>query len=220
MTGKRPIDFKLYLITDGKLVTHYSLLITAVEGALKAGVRAVQLREKDVSTRELLDMAYRMRELTARYSAKLIINDRADIALCANADGVHLGQASMPAFAVRKVIGSGLIIGVSTHNLEEASIAEKEGADFITFGPVFHTPSKAGYGAPVGMDVFKHIRDKVSIPVFAVGGIKRDNAGAVMGAGAYGIALISGILGETDSEHAARQYLKIVNKTNKHIQGD
>ena len=183
---------------------------------MRGGVKAVQLREKELATRDLLALAYRLRELTAQYDAKLLINDRADIALCAGADGVHLGQASMTASAVRKIVGTGLMIGVSTHSMEEATIAEKEGADFITFGPVFHTPSKAGYGAPVGTDALRHISAALSIPVFGIGGIKQDTTCKVMDSGAYGIALISGILGEPDTATAAERYLRAINKPQRH----
>ncbi|MEW6740709.1 MAG: thiamine phosphate synthase [Nitrospirota bacterium] len=196
------VDFKIYLITDRKLI--------AVEEALKAGVKAVQLREKDLPTRELLDMAYKMRELTARHDAKLFINDRADIAMCVNADGVHLGQSSMPAYAVRKVVGDRMMIGVSTHNLDEALTAEREGADFITFGPIYPTPSKLKYGKPVGVESLKKIAERVVIPIFGIGGIKPDNAKEVVNAGAYGVALISGILGEADVSSATEKYLKIL----------
>jgi thiamine-phosphate pyrophosphorylase len=208
--SKKIIDFKLYLITDRKLFTNHYLLFTAVEDALKAGVKAVQLREKDLPTRELLDMAYRMRELTARHDAKLFINDRADIAMCVNADGVHLGQSSMPAYAVRKVVGDRMMIGVSTHNLQEALTAEREGADFITFGPVYPTPSKLKYGKPVGIEALKKVSKEILIPVFAIGGIKQDNVKNIINAGAYGAALISGILGENDVRKAAGNYLKIL----------
>ncbi|WP_333654291.1 thiamine phosphate synthase [Dissulfurispira sp.] len=202
------IGFKLYLITDRKLFADSGEMFTAVEEALKAGVKAVQLREKDLPTRELLDMAYGMRELTARYNARLFINDRADIALCVGADGVHLGQSSMTAYAVRKVVGDKFMIGVSTHKLEEALTAEKEGADFITFGPIYPTPSKLKYGKPVGVESLKKIAERVVIPVFGIGGIKPDNAKEVVNAGAYGVALISGILGEVDITSAAKGYLK------------
>lgn len=201
------IGFKLYLITDRKLFADSGEMFAAVEEALKAGVKAVQLREKDLATRELLDMAYRMRELTARYNARLFINDRADIAMCVNADGVHLGQSSMPVYAARKVVGDKFMIGVSTHNLDEALTAEREGADFITFGSIYRTPSKLKYGRPVGIESLKAIAEKVAIPVFGIGGIKPDNAKEVINAGAYGVALISGILSAADVTSASMEYL-------------
>lgn len=214
---QKEIDFRLYLITDRKLITHYSSLVEAVEEALKAGVKAVQLREKDLSTRELLKMAYEMREITSKYNAKLFINDRLDIALCVKADGIHLGQSSMPIDAVKKVIhasgieqGLGFLIGVSTHSPEEALEAEKEGADFITYGPIYPTPSKLRYGEPVGVESLKAVRGKIRIPIFGIGGIKVENIKEVMDAGAYGVAVISGILGAKNIKNAVKEYLRVV----------
>jgi thiamine-phosphate pyrophosphorylase len=207
MSEKR-VDFKLYLITDRKLFTGSDAFFEAIEGALKGGVKAVQLREKDLSTGELLDMAYRVRVLTSEYGAKLFINDRTDIALCVEADGVHLGQAGLPAYAVRKITGDRLCIGVSTHSLKEAHLAEKEGADFITFGPLYQTPSKMKYGTPVGLEELKKIRGEIDIPFFGIGGIKRDTINAVMKSGAQGIAAISGILGNGDAKTAAEHYIE------------
>ncbi len=207
------VDFKLYLITDRKLFRDKDAFFSAIEGALKAGVKAVQLREKDLPTRELLTMAYGMRELTSEYGAKLFMNDRTDIALCARADGVHLGQESMPAFAIRTIAGKDFIIGVSTHSLKEAQIAEKEGADFITFGPLYKTPSKLKYGAPVGLDALNKVAGEIGIPFFGIGGIRPDTINAVMQSGPLGIAVISGILGEDDTQRAAQDYLKEITKT-------
>jgi thiamine-phosphate pyrophosphorylase len=207
--NKHSIDFKLYLITDRKLFTTVDLLYAGVEDALKAGVKAVQLREKDLPTRDLLALSYRFRELTTRYGAMLFINDRLDIAMSVNADGVHLGQSSIPVYAVRNVVGRKLKIGFSAHNLEEALTAEKEGADFITFGPLYQTPSKLKYGNPVGLEALKKVKGSIYLPIFGIGGIKLNNAVDVMQAGASGIALISGILGAADIRKAAGEYLKI-----------
>lgn len=204
------IDFKLYLITDRKLVTHYASLITAVEEALKGGVKALQVREKDLGTRELIDMAYRMRELTDKYSAKLFINDRVDIALSVEADGVHLGQKSIPTYAVRKIVKDKFMIGVSAHSIEEAKQAEKEGADFITLGPVYKTPSKLKYGQPLGVDIIRKTKAEISIPVFAIGGVKQFRVKEVMDAGADGIALISGILGAENIKEKTREFLELL----------
>ncbi|MCG2813194.1 MAG: thiamine phosphate synthase [Thermodesulfovibrionales bacterium] len=213
------IDFKLYLITDRKLVTRHLSLVTAVEEALKGGVKALQLREKDLGTRELLDMAYKMRELTDKYGAKLFINDRVDIALSVEADGVHLGQKSIPPHAVRKAVNasrithhaSRFLIGVSAHSIEEAKQAEKEGADFITLGPVYKTPSKLRYGQPLGVDIIRKAKDEISIPVFAIGGIKKDRIKEVIGAGADGIALISGIFGARNVRDKTEEFLGFTN---------
>jgi len=204
------IDFTLYLITDRKLFAAHPLLFSAVEGALRAGVRAVQLREKELPVRELLEMAYNMRELTRKYGARLFINDRVDIALCAEADGVHLGQSGIPVSAVRNMVKEEFIIGASTHSMEEATTAEREGADFITFGPLFETPSKRAYGAPFGVEALREVRERVSIPLFGIGGIKHGNVREVLQSGAFGVALISGILGEADIKGATERYLNML----------
>jgi thiamine-phosphate pyrophosphorylase len=187
------IDFKIYLITDGKQIVNSSLY-AAVKRALDGGVKAVQLREKDLDTRELLKLAYRMKELTDKYSAKLFINDRFDIALAVGADGVHLTRAGIPVDAVRKSVKNKLVIGVSTHSLKEAREAEKGGADFVTFGPVFRTGSKVKYGPPVGLDALKQVSSRLRIPVFALGGIKVNRIKKVKTAGAFGVSMISEIL--------------------------
>jgi len=203
-------ELTLYLITDRKLIPHSSSLTDAVEDALKAGVKAVQLREKDLPVRELLALAYRMREVTTRYSAMLFINDRVDIALCTEADGVHLGRSGIPVHAARKLAGRRLLIGASTHHLEEALAAEREGADFITFGPLYDTPSKRKYGEPVGLGALHTVSEQISLPVLGIGGITTGRVKEVLNAGARGVALISGILGEADIEGAAKKYLRIV----------
>ncbi|MBF0338222.1 MAG: thiamine phosphate synthase [Nitrospirae bacterium] len=200
------IDFRLYLITDRK--TAKVPLEEAVEEAFRAGLKAVQLREKDMTGREVLALATKLRELSARYGAKLFINDRVDVALLVGADGVHLGQSSMPIPVVRGLVGENVLIGQSTHSLDEATEAARKGADFITLGPVYETPSKLMYGAPVGIETLQKVRKKVKVPVFAIGGIKVDNVGDVMGSGADGIAVISGILSGDSVFDATKKYLE------------
>mgnify|MGYP001605645214 FL=1 len=204
------VDFKLYLITDRKVLSSQFSLLSSVEVALKGGVKAVQLREKDLGTRELIDMAYRMRELTDKYNAKLFINDRVDIALSVEADGVHLGQKSIPTYAVRKIVKDKFMIGVSAHSIEEAKQAEEGGADFITLGPVYKTPSKLKYGQPLGVDIIRKTKAEISIPIFAIGGVKQFRVKEVMDAGADGIALISGILGAKDIKEKTGEFLKLL----------
>ncbi|MBI4826366.1 MAG: thiamine phosphate synthase [Nitrospirae bacterium] len=204
------INFKLYLITDRKLIADRCSLTAAVRQALLGGVKAVQLREKDLETRELLKLAYKMRELTAKYDAKLFINDRLDIALAVGADGVHLTQKSIPADAVRKAVKNKLLIGVSTHSMKEAKEAEKGGADFITFGPVYKTPSKLKYGKPLGIDVLKNVSRKINIPVFALGGVKAENIDEVKKSGAFGAAMISEILCAVDIKEKTRELINIL----------
>jgi thiamine-phosphate pyrophosphorylase len=208
----QPVDFELYLITDRKIFTDKDSFINAVEDALKGGVKAVQLREKDLNTRELLELAYKMRELTKKYHAKLFINDRVDIALAVDADGVHIGQKSIPAHAVKKIVQDKLIIGVSTHSLDEALEAERSGADFITLGPIYETPSKLKYGKPIGVDTLKRVKSKLSLPVFGIGGIKLDKVQEVMEAGADGVALISAILASKDIRKTTEDFLRLLNQ--------
>jgi len=204
------VDFKLYLITDRKQTR--MPLPDAVRLALKGGVRAIQLREKDLPVRELLRLAQEIRILTREFHAKLFINDRVDIAVAVDADGVHLGHQSMPPEAVRTIVGKKMLIGVSTHNIKEAQSAETGGADFITYGPVYLTPSKAALGSPVGPDSLKHVVNNVNMPVFGLGGIKSGNICQILGSGAHGISMISEIFASDDIESKARVIMAIVNK--------
>ena len=204
------IDFNLYLITDRKLFPDKREFTAAVRKALKAGVRAIQLREKDLETRELLKLAYMMKKLTHQYKARLFINDRFDIALAVNAEGVHLTQNSIPVEAVRKAVQRKLLIGVSTHSLKEAREAEKGGADFITFGPVYNTPSKLKYGSPLGIDALKEVSRKVHTPVFAIGGIRKSRIKDIQEAGAHGPALIREIFASGEIQGKAKELINLL----------
>ncbi len=203
------IDFNLYLITD-RHQTNGRRLTETVEEALKGGVRAVQLREKDLPSRDIYELAYDLRKLTARYGARLFINDRIDIALAVDADGVHLGGQSIPIYRVRTILGEKKLIGVSCHNKVSAITAQEKGADFITFGPVYYTASKAAYGDPVGIGRLEDVSHLLRIPVFALGGINRDNAAEAVKSGAHGIALISAILTAASPRMEARALLGLL----------
>lgn len=202
------VDFKLYLITDRKQTK--LPLPEAVRLALQGGVPAVQLREKDLSVRELLALAQELRSMTREFGAKLFVNDHVDVAVAVEADGVHLGRQSMPVDAVRKIVGCKMLIGASTHSVQEASDAESGGADFITYGPIFETPSKAQYGAPLGKSTIREVKYPINIPLFAIGGIKSTNALQIMAAGADGVALISSILAADDITAAARKFMRAI----------
>jgi thiamine-phosphate pyrophosphorylase len=182
----------------------------ALEKILEAGVKAIQLREKDLSVKELFDMAVWMRELTREYNAKLFINDRIDVALSVQADGVHLGQNALPISAARTIAGGQLLIGVSTHTIEEALESERDGADFITIGPIYDTPSKLQYGPPIGVDTLRKVKSRVSIPVYAIGGIKLERVEEVKEASADGIALISGILAAKNMKETTEAFLRLL----------
>ncbi len=202
------VDFRVYLVTDRGQAPGGDLL-RAVERALDGGIRAVQLREKDLPARELYRLAERVRELTARCGARLLVNDRADVAMAVGADGVHLGTQSMPAAEARRYLGSRAIIGCSTHNARELREAEAGGADFAVFGPVYPTPSKAPYGAPVGLSALGDACRASGIPVFALGGVGPHNVAEVMGAGSFGIALISAVIAAEDPRTAAKELLAL-----------
>src|SRR4030067_1319500 len=222
---RNKVDFGLYLITDRKRLTRSSQfpvpssqLLVAVKEALKAGVKAIQLREKDLSTRELLRLAYKMRELTKKYNAKLFINDRLDIALAVEADGVHLTQNSIPADAVREAVhaclpdrqASRFLIGVSTPSLTEAKEAERAGADFITLGPIYRTPSKLKYGSPFGIVTLREISKKIKIPVFAIGGVKSSRIKDLKKTEAYGVAMISEVFRADNIQKKAGEIINIL----------
>jgi thiamine-phosphate pyrophosphorylase len=203
-----PVDFKLYLITDRKQVK--MPLAAAVRLALEGGVRAVQLREKDLPVRELLQLAQELRAITKEFGARLFINDRVDVANAVIADGVHLGHQSMPVKAVRKVVGNDMLIGVSTHSMEEAKDAQAGGADFITIGPIFDTPSKTKLGNPVGINILKELKCELTIPFYALGGVKGGNIAQVINAGATGVAMISAIMAAEDIKKASSKVIEAI----------
>jgi thiamine-phosphate pyrophosphorylase len=199
------LGFSLCLVTDRSLVT--GALEEAVEACLGAGLKAVQLREKDLAARDLLSMARGLRESTRRHGAKLLVNDRADVALAVGADGVQRAGTSLPVSALRSITPPGFLIGASVHSLAEARAAESEGADFLLFGPVYDTPSKREYGPPQGLSVLERIASAVRLPVFAVGGVTPARVGEITRAGALGVAVIAAILGTTRPADAVKAFL-------------
>lgn len=200
----------LYLITDRHQLASGISLMYAIEQALLGGVRLIQLREKDLPAADLWPLALQLRSLTNRFSAKLFINDRIDLALACNADGVHLGGHSLPVTEARYLLGSDRLIGVSTHSLDEVSSVAKLGADFMTFSPVYETPSKAAYGPPQGLDLLSQACQLSPLPVLALGGIKPCHVRDVMSCGARGIALISSIIADTEPQSTARQFMNLL----------
>jgi thiamine-phosphate pyrophosphorylase len=203
------IDFSLYLISD-RHQTAGRPLLDVVRAALQGGIRAIQLREKDLVDTELLKLAHSLRRLTDEYGARLLINRRVDICQAVKADGVHLGADGISIIEARQALGNRQLIGYSAHSLDEACTAETAGADFITFGPVFATPSKAAYGQPLGIDRLKETCGRLTIPVFALGGIKREAITQVMAAGAHGIALISALITALDPTTEAQSMLQAI----------
>jgi thiamine-phosphate pyrophosphorylase len=202
-------EFDLYLVTD-RTQTQGRDLLWVLERALEGGVKAIQLREKDLSGKDLFQLADKTRELCDRYDAQLFINDRIDVALAVDAAGVQLGKTSLPVETSRLLLGPGKLIGYSAHSLEESRIAQHSGADFLLFGPVYFTSSKAPYGAPQGLEALKKIVEKVALPVYAIGGIKTDNIIDVRRTSAKGIALISAIISANDPKGAAESMVKFL----------
>lgn len=209
MSIPNPIDFRCYLITDRRQ-TGGRPLVAALQAAANAGIKAVQLREKDLSPRELYALAVEARSVLGPLGTHLLINDRADIACAVQLDGVHLTTTSLSPKAARCCLRAGSLVGASTHTLAEARFAEEFGADFITFGPVFYTPSKAGYGDPRGLEELREICAAVHLPVFALGGITPARIPACLDAGAHGVAAISALLDVPDITAAVRTFADVL----------
>jgi thiamine-phosphate pyrophosphorylase len=202
-------SFDLYLVTD-RTQTRGRDLLWVLEQALAGGVKAIQLREKDLGGKELFHLAEKTRNLCERYDAKLFINDRVDVALGVDAAGVQLGKASLPIEIARSLLGPHKLIGASIHSLMEGQQAERTGADFVLFGPVYFTPSKAAFGAPQGLASLAKIVEMLSLPVYAIGGVTPDNTTSVQRVGARGVALIAAIRGAEKPQDAAQTMVRLL----------
>jgi len=199
------LDFSLYLVTDRVIAK--SPLPDVVESCLAAGLRSVQLREKDLDVRPLLELASQLREATRRHGARLVVNDRADVALTVGADGVQRTHASLPTRVLRRIVASPFLIGASVHSEQEAHEAVADGADFVVFGPIYDTPSKRGYGKPQGLAALGQVAASVDRPVIGIGGITPERAREVLAEGAAGVAVISAILGAERPADATKAFL-------------
>ncbi|MFC5713368.1 thiamine phosphate synthase [Thalassorhabdus alkalitolerans] len=199
-------DFRLYTITGEEFHSGRSML-EVMEEAVKGGSDIIQLRDKFSSKKEVFEKAKKLREMTARYGAAFIVNDHIDVALAAGADGIHLGQDDLPLSEARKIVGEDMIIGISTHAIEEAREAERNGADYIGVGPVFATKSKVDVIDPVTTSYVKQVADEITIPFVAIGGIKLHNVDQVIDAGADRICAISEIVGSTDIQGTCQGFL-------------
>ena len=202
----RPLLSPLYAILDTSFSKGRSP-ITILREFLAGGVRLVQLRAKELSSSEFFTLAKEARQLTREAGATFIVNDRADIALACNADGVHLGQDDLPLHAARKLLGSEKIIGISTHDLDQARSAELNGADYIGFGPIFGSTTKDTGYSPRGLDMLREIRQAVKIPIVAIGGINESNIVEVWNAGADAAAIISDLMRAEDAGNKVKRIL-------------
>ncbi len=203
--------YKLYLVTDeglslGRPVTDI------VAKAVKGGVDAVQLREKNKNTRDFIALAEKVKNILQPYNVPLIINDRLDVALAAGADGIHIGQQDMPYKKAKALMPAGTVIGLSVENTEQAKEAEKLDVDYLGVSPVYPTPTKTDIQTTWGIEGVRELRKITRHQLIAIGSIKTHNATEIIRAGANGIAVVSGICSAGDPEAAARELLNIVNK--------
>ena len=207
-------DYGLYVVTDEGLsrgLAHSQI----AERALAGGADVIQLRDKKLEGRRLMEHARAIRKLTNDAGKSFIVNDRLDVALASGADGVHLGQEDMALADARALAPEGFLIGVTVHDLREAVEAEKGGADYLGLSPIFATGSKSDAGSACGLDMLRKVKRAVSVPVVAIGGINAANAREVLEAGADGLAVISAVVSQPDVEAAARSLKAVIVRSRK-----
>ena len=198
---------RLHIITDIELqdrFSHFELARMAIAG----GADTIQFRQKEGSTRKMIEMTRDLKYLCTSAGVTFIVNDRLDVAIASDSDGVHLGQDDFPIHLAREILGENKIIGGSAVTLDEARKCLEEGADYVGFGPVYPTTSKADVGPVTGIDLMKEVIDKVSLPLIAIGGVNKDNTPEVLRAGAHGIAVISAVCCQQDPEQATRELFR------------
>ena len=200
---------RLLLVTD-RHQTKGRSLISILQAVLNVGSPAIQLRERDLSANELLELAREVKALTSQRDSQLVVNDRIDVALSLEEVGVHLRSNSMPVTVARRLLGPRRLLGVSAHSMDEVVRAEGEGADYVVLGPVYDTPSKQAFGSPLGLSKLEEICRFVHVPIIGIGGITVDRARDVRRAGAFGVAVITAILGADDVKHATRALLDVL----------
>jgi thiamine-phosphate pyrophosphorylase len=201
-----PVNFRLLLVTD-RTQTGGRSLPSLIQQAVDAGLSAVQLRERDISTGEVRALAREIQSILEPRAVPLIVNDRVDLVLAMDLDGVHLRANSLPVSVARRLVGADRLVGVSTHSISEVEQANRDGADYVLFGPVFETPSKRPFGPPFGLAVLTEVCRRSVIPVFAVGGVTSVSVPDIRRAGAHGVAVIGAILTHEDVAAATREML-------------
>ena len=202
------VDLSLYLVTDNS--DDVEKFLNTIEEGIKGGVTVVQIREKTADTLEFYNLALKVKKITTKYDVPLIINDRVDVALAIDADGVHVGQSDMPCSVTRRLIGEDKILGVSAATIEEAKKAEKDGADYIGTGAVFPTATKDDAPKITKKDL-KEIVDSINIPVVAIGGITLENASQLNDTGIAGLSVVSAIMSSENPKESSEKLLNIFN---------
>ena len=204
----KDIDLSLYLVTDNS--ENEKKFLKTIEEAIIGGVSVVQIREKTAETLEFYNLAIKVKKITTKYNVPLIINDRVDVALAIDADGVHVGQSDMPCDITRKLIGENKILGVSATTIEEAKKAENNGADYIGTGAIFPTTTKNDAPSITKKDL-SDIANSINIPVVAIGGITIENANELKNTGISGLSVVSAIMNAEDPKKASEKLLNIFN---------
>ncbi len=204
-------DFRLYAITGEEFHKGRSL-VEVMEEAIIGGVDIIQLRDKKSSKKVVLEKAKQLKALAEKYDIPLIINDHIDVALAVDADGIHIGQDDLPLEEARRIVGKDKIIGISTHQIEEAREAQKNGADYIGVGPIFATKSKEDVVDPVTTKYIEEVVNEITIPFVAIGGIKLHNIEQVLNSGATRICAISEIVGSGDVTKTCQTFIQKINE--------
>ena len=203
------LESRLFLVTD-RHQTKGRPLVPLLQRVLTAAAPAIQLRERDLSARELVTLAVGVQAVTASRRSQLLINDRIDVALALEGVGVHLRNNSLPVSVARQVLGTQRLLGISVHAVEETVQVESQGADYIVLGPIYETPSKQMFGPPLGIHTLERACRLVRLPIIGIGGVTAARAREMRRAGAFGVAVITAVLGAADVESATRELLDAV----------
>jgi thiamine-phosphate pyrophosphorylase len=206
------LESRLLVVTD----RHQTLgrpLVSLLQRVLKVGAPAIQIRERDLSARDLLALAQGVQKLAASRGSQLVINDRIDVALALDGAGVHLRSNSLPVAVARRLLGDRRLLGISAHSVDEAVRAEANGVDYVVLGPIYDTPSKQAFGPPLGLRRLEEACRRVQIPIIGIGGVTTARVHEVRRAGAFGVAVITAVLSAADVKTAARTLLDAVAST-------